>query len=260
MNGYELPITYMKCEKYAQKANSVCDYSALPRPYFSIAYILEGRLETESAGKKEDYRSGDILFIPRSSTYISRWRGDPQTDFISIHFDTRPFAEPFGNKSFAVQKLCGFEDLREDFLFAEKAGKDAPMLSAARLYGILHRVTPSLAYTGRGISDPRILEAMATIENSAERRFTVDELAEMCSMSTSHFYRRFKEQTGVSPVDHRNRVLTSKAARLLCDFPEMSIEEVSSRLGFESSAYFRRLFKAYAGYTPRDYRRLGNSI
>ena len=35
----------------------------------------------------------------------------------------------------------------------------------------------------------------------------------------------------------------------------LSIEEVSDWVGFESSAYFRRVFRSLVGCSPRDYRR-----
>lgn len=35
----------------------------------------------------------------------------------------------------------------------------------------------------------------------------------------------------------------------------LSIEEISESLGFNSSAYFRRLFKKYIGISPSEYKK-----
>ena len=45
------------------------------------------------------------------------------------------------------------------------------------------------------------------------------------------------------------------AEQLLTTGPDLSIEEVSGMTGFESSTYFRRIFKQHTGLSPREYRR-----
>ena len=59
----------------------------------------------------------------------------------------------------------------------------------------------------------------------------------------------------MSPIEYKNKIMIRHAERSLVDHPEVSIEELSERLGFESSIYFRRLFKATTGKTPREYRK-----
>ena len=46
-----------------------------------------------------------------------------------------------------------------------------------------------------------------------------------------------------------------RAQQLLIEHPEMSIEEVTEASGFESAAYFRRVFGRIVGKSPRDYRK-----
>ena len=58
----------------------------------------------------------------------------------------------------------------------------------------------------------------------------------------------------MTPVEYKNAIIVSRAQRILLDDPTASIEKISERLGFESSIYFRRLFKAQTGKTPREYR------
>ena len=60
----------------------------------------------------------------------------------------------------------------------------------------------------------------------------------------------------MTPIDYKNKKTVDLAMLMLLNNRDLSIEEVSSRLGFESSTYFRRIFKAYVGYTPTEYRRI----
>ena len=85
-------------------------------------------------------------------------------------------------------------------------------------------------------------------------RFTVDELAEVCHMSTSHFYACFKNAVGMSPIEYKNSVCINRAMlRLVSE--DKTIEEISEELGFESAAYFRKVFKRVTGKTPKEYRK-----
>ena len=43
-------------------------------------------------------------------------------------------------------------------------------------------------------------------------------------------------------------------------YPEDTVEQISDACGFESSAYFRRVFKRYAGVSPREYRSVSSEI
>ena len=80
-------------------------------------------------------------------------------------------------------------------------------------------------------------------------------LASLCGLSESHFYARFRRATGLTPIEYKNRVAISSAGRILIDEPEVPVEEVSARMGFASSSYFRRVFARIAGCPPRDYRK-----
>ena len=42
---------------------------------------------------------------------------------------------------------------------------------------------------------------------------------------------------------------------MLTDEPDLPIEEVSERMGFASSSYFRRVFARIAGCPPREFRK-----
>ena len=59
----------------------------------------------------------------------------------------------------------------------------------------------------------------------------------------------------MSPIAYKHRVAVTAAEQLLASDDALSIEEVSDWVGFESSAYFRRVFRSLVGCSPRDYRR-----
>jgi AraC-like DNA-binding protein len=71
-------------------------------------------------------------------------------------------------------------------------------------------------------------------------------------MSTTSFYRYFKRELGMSPIEF---ILNEKIkyAKKLLKNPKIHVNEVSYATGFEDSNYFIRLFKKHEGVTPKQY-------
>ena len=59
---------------------------------------------------------------------------------------------------------------------------------------------------------------------------------------------------GRAPMEYRADLLIMSAQRMLTQ-PDFSISEVAERLGFGSETYFRRIFKAKVGVSPREFRK-----
>ena len=79
-------------------------------------------------------------------------------------------------------------------------------------------------------------------------------LAVIAGMSKYHFLRVFKEATGVTP--HRYVLLKRiEAAKKILKTTEISVYEVSIRVGFKDECHFSRTFKNITQITPIQYRK-----
>lgn len=80
-----------------------------------------------------------------------------------------------------------------------------------------------------------------------------DRLAELCSMSKSHFVRRFHGEVGQTPAEYvRERRVAAAAIQLV--FTDDSLESVAEYCGFPSRYYFSRVFSSLTGVPPAAYR------
>jgi transcriptional regulator GlxA family with amidase domain len=92
------------------------------------------------------------------------------------------------------------------------------------------------------------------MEENAHQRLTLDEIAAQEATSTRTLNRRFREQTGTTPLRWLQRSRIRRAQRLL-ETTSYPVERIASEVGFGSPTSFRDLFKNLVGTSPRDYRR-----
>ncbi len=89
------------------------------------------------------------------------------------------------------------------------------------------------------------------IDRLADENFSLDTLAEELNMSRSSFYRKIKALSGMSPNDYMKSVRMNKAAELIGLGERIS--EVAAQVGFSSSSYFAKCFKAQFGVLPKEF-------
>ncbi|MFF4104441.1 GlxA family transcriptional regulator [Streptomyces sp. NPDC001903] len=92
------------------------------------------------------------------------------------------------------------------------------------------------------------------MEDNARRELTLDEVAARAGMSVRTLNRRFREQTGTSPLQwlHRARI---RQAQYLLETTGHPVERIASQVGFGSPTAFRDRFRRITGTSPNAYRR-----
>jgi len=101
-------------------------------------------------------------------------------------------------------------------------------------------------------SNSPIAPAIAFIRKNISHTINLKDLSEKSCMSPTSFYRYFKRELGLSPIEFILNEKIKYAKKLLSN-PNIQINEVSFATGFEDCNYFIRLFKKYEGVTPKQY-------
>ncbi len=257
---HQQSLLHFSAHRYAQKEYLENDYRNLPRPRHTFGYIEKGEIVFESESVKFTARENDIVFIPQGLRYRSVW--SPHSACLSCHFQFPQYAEPFGNKVYPMQKFEQQSDQKEHFLFLieHEENRSAVFASLSHFFALCDLLFSQLQYRSASKVSERIRLAVTYLEEHFTRPITVEELACLSCMSESHFFACFKEELGMSPIAYKNKLLCERAAHLLTDDRSASVEEISDRLGFSSCAYFRRLFRAHYGISPRNYRKQQEDI
>lgn len=245
-------LKFLNIGKYGGIYNDIVDFSHQPRPFFSIGIILDGIGDFyEQNSECVHVTPGDIIIVPNAASYISNWTGNPNISYITFHFI---FENGF-NWNIPIQKICGYKYLIKDFCYAYDnsctSEKSFKILSI--FYNILNEIFPKIEKRSEKPFRTSIKKAIDYITSNYTRTITVKELSEISNLSQSRFFSVFKSETGLSPIEYKNQICIHNAEKMLLS-DDFSIEEISEKLGFNSTSYFRRAFKSYTGKSPREYK------
>lgn len=247
------------------------DFLSSPRPIGSIAFCAEGTADYLSLGKRFTLTEGDILFIPQGGTYISEWTSDSGR-LIAAHFLFSPRGIKYpvskiSEKEYLLDSfmtmLCDWQTIRDKAdasLKIDAASSDLHILSVIlRMTGtwniIMSEIIPELEAIPVPAPDPRVDAAMNYISAHMCERITISDIASAVCVSPSHLHAIFRNTLGVSPIEYKLRLQTDEAQRLLIARPDLTVGDISDRLGFASDIYFRKVFRNQTGMSPTAFRK-----
>lgn len=100
----------------------------------------------------------------------------------------------------------------------------------------------------------RLAYAIKYVQENIHRNLTIRELADKACMSEPNFFRCFKQQYGITPVEYINQQRIQLSMRLLNN-TAYSISDICFACGYNNLNYFLKVFKKATGDTPASYRK-----
>ena len=200
-----------------------------------------------------------IIFKPHEKQehiYIGKERGE----FYYVHFNAPKDFDLFGLESSTVYTsradavLCDiFEGIITELILKRPSYEK---LCASMLFSLFALLKRSIS--GSSVSNEKSLDKITYVINIMSRCYgeetSLDEYAAMSNMSKFHFIREFKNITGCSPMEYKNRIRIEHAKELLENTND-SVSEIGKKTGFMSDAYFCDAFKKKTGMSPNQYRK-----
>ena len=92
------------------------------------------------------------------------------------------------------------------------------------------------------------------IHSNCAEEHTIEEMAALCYLSKSYFFRVFKQLTGKSPRHYRLTIQIEQTKYYLAS-TNLPVSVIAQNAGFSDPLYFSRIFKKHTGLSPRDYRK-----
>lgn len=101
----------------------------------------------------------------------------------------------------------------------------------------------------------RLAHSIYFIQKNITSDLKIDVLAERACLSRAQFFRAFKNELGMTPIQFINNERVNRAKRILRK-PRITLIESAVYAGFKSQSYFNRVFKSITGLTPVEWRRI----
>lgn len=184
-----------------------------------------------------------ICFDGTKANIYSKLNSKPSSVLPSIYMRIEQRIELF-DKIYSV--LCGKLSLST----LNYANQIFPHFLATFIYS----EETSAEYTQPKYSQEMVNKVVQYMNNNAERKLTIKELANYAGYSESYFYRQFINSMSISPIEYFIKIKINKAAIMLLK-TKMSIAQISAKLAFGSADYFSRAFKKELGITPSEFRK-----
>ena len=105
-----------------------------------------------------------------------------------------------------------------------------------------------------GLNDPFVGKALRLLHANPVHDWTVDELARQVAVSRSVLAQRFTELVGDAPMRYLANWRMQLAKQMMREGTR-NIQEIATRVGYDSEASFNRAFKRATGSPPATWRR-----
>lgn len=218
--------------------------------------------------------------IPFATTYIDlncpmeMWVRGP-FDYLHYYFSRELLArialDNGVSPAFHLQEVFFIEDLvvaqmTKSILAPVRHGEPLDRLALDHIARVLgahtlqqHCGTPKFASSPRqGLEAWQKLRTEEMLQARLEGNISVNELATACSLSESHFARRFRHSFGASVHQYLIQLRIDHAKHLLAD-SDKPLVEIALQSGFYDQASFTRTFNRIERTTPSRWRRFNQN-
>lgn len=242
------------------------------RADYTALFLLNGKLACDLEGRSFELLEGDALLLDPGATAAARGReafmlslslapslmldGAVRMQLISAG-STVTFSENVVRGNQRLTRLA--RELAAE-LIQEEAGQElvvAALIEQTVVQLLRHhsnmRRSPELELSRAGLVDRRIRRAVELMHARLEESLPLEEIASAAHLSPFHFARLFKKLTGATPHAYLANLRAARAQTLLAD-TDLSITEVSARVGYDSPSHFAKAFRRATGLSPSAFR------
>ena len=242
-----------------------------------LVCVLEGSCAFSVLNEDLTLSAGQVLLLPARREYRRRPIDNKPCRFVYLHFSASisvcPESETLqqaltaetSETTLYLNRLTDFsarfEELRTllQRILTTYAHHE-PLIASLCLTELLAMMQSQALSAYRISPEPRMAgfpeplrAAVEHIRRHFQEKLTLPLLADTAGLSQQHLNRLFQKYLSQSAMEYVNHVRISHAEELLRS-SNLTMEEISYKLGFSSPAYFCRVFKKVKGLPPGDER------
>lgn len=231
-----------------------------------LQYTLNGRGEIETGGRKHTLGPGDAFLADVPGNHIYRLPSDSprwevlyfELSHLALHLlqewiDINGYIFRIEQGSELERLLWGTyrEAIEDSYLDMYQCSRAA--------YSLAMSLASHLVTLANSIPLPPFVERCKTfIDSNLHRSIGLQDMAEVSGCSKYHLTREFELKMGLSPGRYLTRMRLEKAAALLLEPTNLTLEQVAEQSGYANANYFGKVFRKYTGMAPGEFRKEGD--
>ena len=241
-----------------------------PEPQFEFHYFLGGNGLFRNGARNHPIEKGSLfLSAPGQTHEIQAENLDQPLSYYALLFDASPdnplhaaLSDPHFQAAFPLKigtsHRLFFEDAKNRF--NQNVNPHRVRAMELRLEAFIHDLVgdhrtgeASSDSHGPGFFNLHVEQALGILQSHVFRQISLGEVCEQLKITEEHLIRLFKRRMNMTPMRYLGNLKMETATSLLLN-NDLSVKEISWKLGFSSQYHFSRNFKAYSGCTPTEYR------
>lgn len=252
--------------------------------HFEIIIMREGQAIFHVDSKPYEAGPGDVLMVPSGGLHVGYSQCSGDLSYVSIVFHATLFKDrnqDSQHEQFVAQYLnnlnqfpvmpaaqqpecAAYYHLLERVIAEVEAKQPAFQLVVKNqlhlFFTLMSRAFPARQRSEREHSErhsihrERFKPLLEHLENHADQKMSIEAAAKFVNLNPFHFCKTFKKLTGRTFIDYVNFCRMDEAQRLLLE-TDLTITEISGRVGCDNPNYFTKLYKQYKGLTPSQARK-----
>ena len=240
-----------------------------------LHYCIEGEFDVTLNKETHHVSAGDLLFISPMTSHAFPVSVEPNRrvltmifgiSFLKKHFSTfsrLALSSPVFHLNTPTDKYSALKELLEEIaqlcLIKESVNELFIQGDLYKVCAHLLRIFDELQLINE--ESPNSLRSVANIEKALELIYyrytepiTLDDAANVTGYGKSNFCKIFKNIVGDTFHNTLNRRRIDNSCSLL-EHSDLSIAEISRRVGFCETKTFCRVFRSFMNMTPGEYRK-----
>jgi AraC-like DNA-binding protein len=229
-----------------------------------LIYVLRGQVTVKTSTYSITAQEGDVIYTAANTPHRDIFPSGSVFEVYLIQFlwdgeeallkKTTPHQMAKAARNHHLQLAEDFTCLFRDFIAHRKFSQTLVQL---RLLEIIYRMAQEEVDHEESSSTIRrhqiMQQAREIILQNFNRQISLDSIAEKLDISPYYLSRIFSEESGFTLCHYLTQVRLEKAVEWLND-SRRTISEIAYKTGFKDSHYFSRVFKAWFGCSPKEYR------
>jgi AraC-like DNA-binding protein len=231
---------------------------------YIFIYCTKGKGEIYINKNKTIIQPNEFIIIPKNTSHLYSADNNDPWSIYWFHFDgiladelykryNKTHSNNYKNIPFSKDRIQAFEKIFTLFTsnYLENYIEYANLLTLNFInYFIYHDFESNVK---NDIDVTVVSSIIKYLTDNLDKKFTLDEIASRFNYSKSYLHTKFKNKTGYPLLMFFNLKKVQKACELL-NYTDLSIKEISFRVGFEDPLYFSRIFRNFMGKSPRQYK------